>query len=135
MHKYICGIRKKLKNKHFPVRQRPFLRKINLENGGGCGIMKYRKEGPVYGRIPYELEFLMLLQAAKKFANVRFNSVVHDNRCPDRDILINRLCIRIRRIDTAVRTVREVDCAAKICSCLHVMDSDVSVERHPEIHR
>ena len=61
--------------------------------------------------------------------------VVHDNRRPNRDILINRLCIRIRRIDTAVRTVREVDCAAKICSCLHVMDSDVSVERHPEIHR
>ena len=54
MHKNICGIRKKLKNKHFPVRQRPFLRKINLENGGGCGIMKYRKEGPVYGRIPYD---------------------------------------------------------------------------------
>ena len=54
MHKDICGIRKKLKNKHFPVRQRPFLRKINLENGGGCGIMKYRKEGPVYGRIPYD---------------------------------------------------------------------------------
>lgn len=29
----------KAENKHFPVRQRPFLRKINLENGGGCGIM------------------------------------------------------------------------------------------------
>lgn len=39
MHKDMCEIRKKLKNKHFPVRQRPFLRKINLENGGGCGIM------------------------------------------------------------------------------------------------
>ena len=97
--------------------------------------MKYHKAGSAYVRIPYESEFLMLLQAAKQNANVRFNSVVHDNRCPDRDILINRLCIRIRRIDTAVRTVREVDCAAKICSCLHIMDSDVPVERHPEIHR
>ena len=31
--------RKKLKNKRFSVRRRPFLRKINLENRGGCGIM------------------------------------------------------------------------------------------------
>ena len=61
-----------MKNKHFPVRQRLFLRKINLENGGGCGIMKYRKEGPVYGRIPYELRFLMILQAVKRILNIRF---------------------------------------------------------------
>ena len=57
--------------------------------------MKYHKAGSAYVRISYESEFLMLLQAAKQIANVRFNSVVHDNRCPDRDILINRLCIRI----------------------------------------
>ena len=70
MHKDICRIRKKLKNKHFPVRQRPFLRKINLENGGGCGIMKYRKEGPVYGRIPYESGFLtILLDCTDNFSN------------------------------------------------------------------
>ena len=30
---------KKPENRHFSVGQRPFLRKINLENRGGCGIM------------------------------------------------------------------------------------------------
>ena len=31
-----------------------------------------RKEGSVYGRIPYEPGFLMILQVAKRIANVRF---------------------------------------------------------------
>ena len=45
-------------------------------------VMKYhkedpftesRKEGPVYGRIPYGLGFLMILQVAKRIANVHFD--------------------------------------------------------------
>ena len=35
-------------------------------------LAESRKEGPVYGRIPYEPRFLMILQVAKRITNVRF---------------------------------------------------------------
>ena len=34
-----------------------------------------RKDGSVYGRIPYEPGFLMILQVAKRIANVRFTVI------------------------------------------------------------
>ena len=34
-----------------------------------------RKEGSVYGRIPYEPGFLMILQVAKRIATVRFTVI------------------------------------------------------------
>jgi len=36
-------------------------------------LAESRKEGSVYGRIPYELESIMILQAAKLIANIRFD--------------------------------------------------------------
>ena len=36
-------------------------------------VAESRKEVPVYGRIPYELGFLMILQVAKRVANIRFD--------------------------------------------------------------
>ena len=38
----------------------------------GNPLAECRKEGSVYGRIPYELGFLMILQAAKRIANACF---------------------------------------------------------------
>ena len=35
-------------------------------------LAESHKEGPVYGRIPYELGFLMILQAVKRILNIRF---------------------------------------------------------------
>ena len=37
----------------------------------GDPLAESRKEGAVYGRIPYEPGFLMILQVAKRIANVR----------------------------------------------------------------
>ena len=54
--------------------------KLSLIGREATAFMKYhknpfaesRKEGSAYGRIPYEPGFLMILQAAKQIANVRF---------------------------------------------------------------
>ena len=40
---------------------------------GGDPLAESRKEGPVYGRIPYGLGSLMILQAAKRIADVCFD--------------------------------------------------------------
>ena len=37
-------------------------------------LAESRKEGSVYGRIPYKPGSLMILQAVKRIVNIRFNS-------------------------------------------------------------